>query len=60
MSLFGRKWPAPIAQPMMPFYAAGAIILYGVNSFANTLYNTDEHRNDPRNPLAKAQATQAH
>ncbi|KAI5208560.1 hypothetical protein E4T39_01344 [Aureobasidium subglaciale] len=39
-----------IARPMAPFYIAGAIIFYGINSLATTLANTDEYRNDPRNP----------
>ncbi|KIW01025.1 uncharacterized protein PV09_07541 [Verruconis gallopava] len=52
--LFGKKWPVPVARPMMPFYAAGLIVLYGINSFAGVLANTDEYKNDPRNPNARA------
>ncbi|EAW11556.1 F1F0 ATP synthase subunit i [Aspergillus clavatus NRRL 1] len=53
MSLLGKKFPAPIAKPMAPFFAAGAVILFGVNSLANALMNTEEFKNDPRNPNAK-------
>ncbi|EMF08155.1 uncharacterized protein SEPMUDRAFT_152424 [Sphaerulina musiva SO2202] len=48
--LLGKKFPTPVAKPMWPFYAAGLIIAYGVNSFQTVLANTDEYKNDPRNP----------
>ncbi|CZT15112.1 probable mitochondrial F1F0 ATP synthase subunit Atp18 [Ramularia collo-cygni] len=48
--LLGKKFPAPIAKPMWPFYTAGIIIAYGISSFAGVLANTDEYKNDPRNP----------
>ncbi|KAI2792487.1 hypothetical protein POX_b02525 [Penicillium oxalicum] len=41
------------AGPMTPFFAAGVIVLYGVNSLQNALSNTAEFKNDPRNPNAK-------
>ncbi|PMD15109.1 hypothetical protein NA56DRAFT_582568 [Hyaloscypha hepaticicola] len=53
MSWLGKKFPAPVARPMAPFYIAGVVILYGVNSFANMMMNSDEFKNDPRNPNAK-------
>ncbi|KAF4548593.1 ATP synthase subunit J [Elsinoe fawcettii] len=52
MPLLGKKFPTPIARPLWPFFTAGAIILYGVNSAQNAMMNTDEWRNDPRNPAA--------
>ncbi|ORY10623.1 ATPase, F0 complex, subunit J [Clohesyomyces aquaticus] len=55
-SLLGRKFPGMIARPMAPFYISGLVILYGVNSFANTLAATDEYKNDPRNPANKNQS----
>ncbi|OOF95953.1 F1F0 ATP synthase subunit i [Aspergillus ibericus CBS 121593] len=55
MSLLGKKFPTPVAKPLGPFFAAGVVILYGVNSFANVLMNTAEFKNDPRNPNAKNQ-----
>ncbi|OJJ51383.1 hypothetical protein ASPZODRAFT_21854 [Penicilliopsis zonata CBS 506.65] len=54
MSILPKKFPAPVAKPMFPFFAAGLVILYGVNSFANVLMSTDEFKNDPRNPNRKA------
>ncbi|KAF2192549.1 hypothetical protein K469DRAFT_717094 [Zopfia rhizophila CBS 207.26] len=60
MSLLGRKFPAPVARPMAPFYISGLVILYGVNSFANALASTDEYKNDPRNPNLKTQGSNGH
>ncbi|KAB8253221.1 putative mitochondrial F1F0 ATP synthase subunit Atp18 [Aspergillus flavus] len=53
MSLLGKKFPTPIAKPLGPFFAAGAVILYGINSLGNALANTGEFKNDPRNPNLK-------
>ncbi|KAI6247300.1 ATP synthase subunit J, mitochondrial [Erysiphe necator] len=53
MSFFGKKFPAPVARPMTPFYVAGAFVLYGINSLASAMMNSEEFRNDPRNPNAK-------
>ncbi|KAJ5667067.1 hypothetical protein N7507_002931 [Penicillium longicatenatum] len=52
MSLLGKKFPGALAKPMTPFFAAGLIVLYGVNSLQNALSNTAEFKNDPRNPNA--------
>ncbi|KAF2867115.1 ATPase, F0 complex, subunit J, partial [Massariosphaeria phaeospora] len=49
----GKKFPAPVARPMAPFYISGLVILYGVNSFANALAASDEYKDDPRNPAVK-------
>ncbi|KAJ6092542.1 hypothetical protein N7486_007831 [Penicillium sp. IBT 16267x] len=54
MSLLGKKFPGALAGPMTPFFAAGLIVLYGVNSLQNALSNTAEFKNDPRNPNAKS------
>ncbi|OJK03208.1 F1F0 ATP synthase subunit i [Aspergillus aculeatinus CBS 121060] len=54
MSLLGKKFPTPVAGPLGPFFAAGLVVLYGVNSLQNALMNTAEFKNDPRNPNAKA------
>ncbi|KAJ5989344.1 hypothetical protein N7481_004554 [Penicillium waksmanii] len=69
MSLLGKKFPGLLGKPMTPFFAAGAIVLYGVNSLQNVLSNTSgptkpftyhrkstaaEFKNDPRNPNAKS------
>ncbi|KAF2488931.1 hypothetical protein BU16DRAFT_472989 [Lophium mytilinum] len=62
MTLLGKKFPAPIAKPMAPFYIAGVVVLYGINSFANVLAGTEEFANDPRNPALKSKggASEAH
>ncbi|KAF2131877.1 hypothetical protein P153DRAFT_285095 [Dothidotthia symphoricarpi CBS 119687] len=56
MSWLGRKFPAPVAKPMWPFYVSGLVILYGVNSAANLMGGAEEYKNDPRNPAVKNQA----
>ncbi|KAL5360933.1 ATPase, F0 complex, subunit J [Aspergillus floccosus] len=53
MSILPKKFPTPVAKPMGPFFAAGLVILYGINSFGNLLMSTDEFKNDPRNPNLK-------
>ncbi|KAF2034468.1 hypothetical protein EK21DRAFT_108086 [Setomelanomma holmii] len=53
MPLLGRKFPAPVARPMWPFYVSGLVILYGVNAAATAMATADEYKNDPRNPAAK-------
>ncbi|KAL1841733.1 hypothetical protein VTJ49DRAFT_6647 [Mycothermus thermophilus] len=58
MSWFGvtplKKFPTPVLRPMAPFLAAALVIGYGVNSAQNAMMNTDEFKNDPRNPNARA------
>ncbi|KAG6303577.1 hypothetical protein E4U09_007132 [Claviceps aff. purpurea] len=35
MSIFGmRRWPAP---PMWPFFAAGIVVMYGVNTIQDAV-----------------------
>ncbi|KAL3420432.1 ATP synthase subunit J, mitochondrial [Phlyctema vagabunda] len=51
MSFYGlKKFPAPVAAPMAPFYAAGLVVAYGIYSFSVVMKNTAEFKNDPRNP----------
>ncbi|KAI9784257.1 MAG: hypothetical protein M1816_000929 [Peltula sp. TS41687] len=50
MPLLGKKYNVPVLRPMAPFYVAGAIVFYGINSFATMLANSDEYKYDPRNP----------
>ncbi|KAF3014221.1 hypothetical protein E8E14_008427 [Neopestalotiopsis sp. 37M] len=56
MSWFGitplKKFPTPVLKPLAPFFAAGLVILYGVNSAQNAMMKSDEWKNDPRNPNA--------
>ncbi|KAI2632949.1 putative mitochondrial F1F0 ATP synthase subunit Atp18 [Xylaria nigripes] len=49
-----KSFPTPILKPMAPFFAAGLIIAYGVNSIQNAMMNSNEFKNDPRNPNAKS------
>ncbi|KAF2643183.1 hypothetical protein P280DRAFT_515615 [Massarina eburnea CBS 473.64] len=56
----GKKFPAPVARPMAPFYISGLVILYGVNAAANAMMHGDEFKNDPRNPLNKNPSADAH
>ncbi|KAF9012566.1 ATP synthase j chain-domain-containing protein [Cyathus striatus] len=44
-----RKWPTPVAKPLWPFMAAGAITMYLV---LRPGIRSTEWRNDPRNPYA--------
>jgi len=60
MSLLPKKFNAPVAKPMTPFFIAGAVILYGINSFASVLMSSDEFKNDPRNPNFKGKKPEAH
>ncbi|KAK6859342.1 ATPase- F0 complex- subunit J [Apiospora arundinis] len=43
-----------LLSPLAPFFAAGAVILYGVNSAQNAMMRSDEWKNDARNPNAKS------
>ncbi|KAL2148295.1 hypothetical protein VTH82DRAFT_2443 [Thermothelomyces myriococcoides] len=40
-------------RPMAPFLAAAAVIAYGVNSAQNAMMQSNEFKNDPRNPNLK-------
>ncbi|KAL1301607.1 hypothetical protein AAFC00_005836 [Neodothiora populina] len=58
--ILGKKFPTPVLRPMAPFYIAGGIIFYGINSLATALMNTDEYKHDPRNPAVKSGKVAAH
>ncbi|KAK3367318.1 ATPase, F0 complex, subunit J [Lasiosphaeria ovina] len=51
-----KKFPTPVLRPMAPFFIAGLVIAYGVNTAQNAMMNSDEFKNDPRNPRAKSSA----
>jgi len=55
-NLFGKKFNTPILKPMGPFFIAGVVVFYGINSFAGVLANSDEFKNDPRNAAARKNA----
>ncbi|KAK3939741.1 ATPase, F0 complex, subunit J [Diplogelasinospora grovesii] len=58
MSWFGitplKKFPAPVLRPMAPFFVAGLVIAYGVNSAQSAMMQSDEWKNDRRNIYAKS------
>ncbi|KAK9477612.1 ATP synthase j chain-domain-containing protein [Lipomyces japonicus] len=45
-----KKYPTPILKPLWPFFVGAAITFYGVSKAADVLAQTDEFKNDPRNP----------
>ncbi|KAM0704592.1 hypothetical protein Q7P35_008826 [Cladosporium inversicolor] len=47
MSLLGKKFPVKVVQPMWPFYTAGLVIAYGINSLATTLAATERAHTCP-------------
>ncbi|KAK5938619.1 atp18 subunit J of the mitochondrial F1F0 ATP synthase [Knufia obscura] len=51
-----KKFPGKMSEPMLPFFAAGLIVLYGVNAGAAAYMQSDEFKDDPRNPYAKESA----
>ncbi|KAI1506020.1 putative mitochondrial F1F0 ATP synthase subunit Atp18 [Biscogniauxia marginata] len=48
-----KTFPTPVLKPMAPFFAAGLIVLYGVNSVQNAMMKSEQWKNDPRNTLTK-------
>ncbi|KAH7334799.1 ATP synthase j chain-domain-containing protein [Rhizoctonia solani] len=62
MSLFGfRKWPTPVARPLAPFGVAALITYYLVSKAQEAGVNSEEHRNNPKNPYAaQIAATKGH
>ncbi|EXJ70159.1 uncharacterized protein A1O5_06227 [Cladophialophora psammophila CBS 110553] len=38
-----KKFPGKVAEPMVPFYAAGLIVLYAINAGANAMMNCKPH-----------------
>ncbi|TPX11050.1 uncharacterized protein E0L32_007911 [Thyridium curvatum] len=60
MSWFGitplKKFPAPVVRPMAPFFIAGLVMAWGINAAQNSMMQSDEWKNDPRNVYAKNKA----
>ncbi|KAK9451068.1 putative ATP18 subunit I/j of the mitochondrial F1F0-ATP synthase [Limtongia smithiae] len=48
-----KKYPTPIFKPLWPFFIGAGLTYYGVSKFADLLMDTDEFKNDPRNPKNK-------
>ncbi|KAJ0305514.1 hypothetical protein COL516b_005209 [Colletotrichum fioriniae] len=44
-----KKYPTPVLKPMAPFFAAGLVIAYGINSAQNAMMKcTSRKRGTPR------------
>ncbi|KAI8979375.1 ATPase, F0 complex, subunit J [Mycotypha africana] len=53
--MFGyRKFNTPVLRPMAPFIAGGVVVFYLVAKAQSAMINSDEYRNDPRNPALAA------
>jgi len=54
MGLFGmRAYPTPILRPLWPFFTAGVMVFFGVNSLQNSMLASAEFKNDPKNPYCE-------
>ncbi|EGD84729.1 hypothetical protein H112_08441 [Trichophyton rubrum D6] len=56
MPLLPKKFPALVAKPIAPFFVAALVVGYGINSLQNAMMNSEEFKNDPRNPNAGKQS----
>ncbi|KAI9484399.1 ATPase, F0 complex, subunit J [Zychaea mexicana] len=53
--MFGmRKFNAPVLRPAAPFIVGGVTVFYLVAKIQSALIETDEYKNDPRNPALAA------
>ncbi|OZJ02716.1 hypothetical protein BZG36_03861 [Bifiguratus adelaidae] len=53
--MFGlRKWSTPFWKPAGPFIIGGAITMYLISKAQTAMINSDEYKNDPRNPAIAA------
>ncbi|KAI8883974.1 ATPase, F0 complex, subunit J [Backusella circina FSU 941] len=53
--MFGlRKWSTPVLRPAAPFIAGGVAVFYLIAKAQSAMINSDEYRNDPRNPALAA------
>lgn len=51
MAFFGfRPYPTPILKPLWPFFAASAIVYYGVAKMQYAGVRSEEYAKDPKNP----------
>ncbi|ORX43320.1 ATPase, F0 complex, subunit J [Hesseltinella vesiculosa] len=49
--MFGlRKFNTPVLRPNAPFFVGGAIVFYLVAKAQSAMIDSEEYRNDPRNP----------
>ncbi|KAK9456846.1 ATP synthase j chain-domain-containing protein [Dipodascopsis uninucleata] len=47
------RYPTPIMKPLWPFFVGAGITYYGIGLAADALMETEEFKNDPRNPKLK-------
>ncbi|KAL0075537.1 ATP synthase subunit J ATP18 [Phycomyces blakesleeanus] len=53
--MFGlRKWSTPVLRPAGPFIVGGVAVFYLVAKMQDAMINSDEYKNDPRNPAVAA------
>ncbi|KAI9277294.1 ATPase, F0 complex, subunit J [Phascolomyces articulosus] len=53
--MFGlRKFNAPVLKPAGPFIAGGLTVFYLVAKLQGAMIDSEEYRNDPRNPALAA------
>ncbi|CAG59910.2 uncharacterized protein GVI51_H03993 [Nakaseomyces glabratus] len=45
-----KRFQFPVLKTYWPFFAAGAVVYYGVSKAATAMSNSEEFINDPRNP----------
>ncbi|KAI9275994.1 ATPase, F0 complex, subunit J [Sporodiniella umbellata] len=58
--MFGlRKFNVPTLRPVAPFVVGGVVVLYLVGKAQTAMINSDDYKNDPRNP-ALASGKKAH
>ncbi|KAI9283555.1 ATPase, F0 complex, subunit J [Umbelopsis sp. AD052] len=49
--MFGlRKFSTPVLRPMAPFFIGTVAIIYLVGKAQTAMIESDEYKNDPRNP----------
>ncbi|KAI9320104.1 ATPase, F0 complex, subunit J [Dichotomocladium elegans] len=53
--MFGlRKFNAPVLRPAAPFIVGGLTVFYLVGKMQTAMINSEEYKNDPRNPALAA------
>ncbi|KAI7887457.1 hypothetical protein K492DRAFT_139530 [Lichtheimia hyalospora FSU 10163] len=53
--MFGmRKFNTPFLRPAAPFIAGGLTVFFLVAKMQTAMINSDEYKNDPRNPALAA------
>ncbi|KAI9303966.1 ATPase, F0 complex, subunit J [Cunninghamella echinulata] len=53
--MFGlRKFNTPVLRPAAPFIIGGVTVFYLVAKAQTAMINSDDYKNDPRNPALSA------